>query len=82
MNCISPNNLDGGTMPQRTKGGGEKVMNENGKKIRDFVWNLKLGEVVTYGYIAKKFNREGLSAQAIKEGASEDDQFPWWRMVS
>jgi len=59
-------------------------MNENGKKSRDFVWTLKSGEAVTYGYIAEKLNREGARGvgSSIGKGARENALFPWWRVVS
>ena len=66
--------------------GEEKEMNENGKKIRNFVWRLEPGEAATYGYIAEKLLKNRKHAQAvgssIKKAASEDDLFPWWRVVS
>jgi len=63
-------------------------MSGNGDRIRELAEELEPGEVVTYGYIADRLNREGPAkptsprgvGRAIWKGASTDG-FPWWRVV-
>ena len=60
-------------------------MNDNGKKIRDFVWDLKEGQIVTYGYIAEKLEVKGAQGvgAAIKAGFDNvrNPDFPCWRVI-
>ena len=68
-------------------------MNDNGERIRAYVWKLEKQDLVTYGYVAKWINdgNDGCPrpanptsprgvGSAIRSGA-EESEFPCWRVI-
>ena len=68
-------------------------MNDNGERIRAYVWKLEIEDLVTYGYVAKWIidGNDGCSkssnrasprgvGSAIRSGA-EESEFPCWRVI-
>lgn len=60
-------------------------INDNAERVRQIVRDVPLGMVTRYGDISEKVyasrNKAQAVGSAIKKGANEDEQFPWWRVV-